>query len=122
MVLNIFIIFISLGVLMRGVLYSYAKYKGISENNRLSIIKTNDLEEFIEANSLATKAYITLGSILTLFLFISNIAYPIFFREHFAMTILSIFLYDLFVNCLVRFKISYNKQLKILKKRKDTQS
>lgn len=93
---------------MRGVLYSLAKYKNI-ENNRISIIKTSNPEEFLKANKIASSAYMFIGAVFSVMFLILNICYPIFFREHFVLSILGIFLLDFLCGILVNVRLQLDK-------------
>lgn len=112
MVINIFLILLSLGIFMRGVIYKLSKYKGISKDNKFSFVKTDDLNQFLYENGLASTAYMFLGGVITVCLLIFNIIFPTFFQKYFLFVMLGIFLIDYFIGVIVHIRINIDKQLK----------
>lgn len=111
MYMNIILVLLSLGIFMRGVLFSLAKYRGL-KNNILSFIKTDNAEEFLYVNKLASTSYMVLGSIFSFVILILNLCYPLFFRKFFFLTILAIFLTDYFCKVMIDIRLKVDKQLK----------
>lgn len=111
MYMNIILVLLSLGIFMRGVLFSLAKYRGL-KNNILSFIKTDNAEEFLYVNKLASISYMVLGSIFSFVILILNLCYPLFFRKFFFLTILAIFLTDYFCKVMIDIRLKVDKQLK----------
>lgn len=111
MYINIILVLLSLGIFMRGVLFSLAKYRGL-KNNILSFIKTDNTEEFLYVNKLASTSYMVLGSIFSFMVLILNLCYPLFFRRFFFLTILAIFLTDYFCKVMIDIRLKIDKQLK----------
>ena len=111
MYMNIILVLLSLGIFMRGVLFSLAKYRGL-KNNILSFIETDNAEEFLYVNKLASTSYMVLGSVFSFMILISNLCFPLFFRKYFFLVILCIFLTDYLCKVMVDIRLKIDKQLK----------
>lgn len=111
MYMNIILILLSLGIFMRGVLFSLAKYRGLKDNI-LSFIKTDNPEEFLYVNKLASISYMTLGAIFSFMILIGNLCFPLFFRKYFFFVIIGTFLTDYFCKVMIDIRLKVDKQLK----------
>ena len=104
--MNYFIILISLGLSMRGLLYYLVSVNPISSKfSKLSIIKTNDYLSYKRDNKMAFICYIVVGGIISAFLIIINFVSKDILLNNYILFLLGIFLIDFFINIIINIKI-----------------
>lgn len=118
--MNILVIFLSLGIVMRGVLYYIVSVKPMnSKFNYLSITKSASLknsisntenpQEYADNNKIAGKAYFYLGLILFFMYLVIVFLFPSFFRKHYLVYFFSIFILDYLINIVISIKLKINE-------------
>lgn len=115
--MGLFLFIMSTGIFIRGFLYYLASKTSMNSKFRnFSISKSEDALEYTEENSLASKAYMTIGVIISLFTIILLITFYELVTNYWIVYIISILVIDLFVNVLVNIKINIDKYDKEQKK------
>lgn len=118
--MSIFIVILSLGVSVRGILYYIASFKSItskfsklsitnnmvlSNNKKLYINKTENAQEYADRNKIAGKAYIALGLAFSFIYLVITILFPSLLSNHYIISIFAIMITDYCINILVAIKL-----------------